>query len=189
MTTPTKNTKKTTISPKKSAKIENPTKTTKVENLTKTQTKLMENPTNPTKVENTPAVLPQNPIKSETTDAIITKTIENSTITTEIAENQKEAYSPEHLRKRILIVLKNVERFPEYNSNLIMEKLKLTFQCQSIVLAVENTNNTINYHIGVQNNDASRYTAKKLIEKAFPEFTENSLSINFPKSFSTQSLK
>jgi hypothetical protein len=88
----------------------------------------------------------------------------------------------EHMRKRIYIILKNVERFNKLiTKKAITHRVLELFKCKAVIIATEKRDdNLCNYHIGVLNTNASRYTAKKLILKEFKEFHVDELKKENP---------
>jgi hypothetical protein len=61
-------------------------------------------------------------------------------------------------------------------------RLNKIFHCTAVVIVVEGHAGAFRYHLAVENNSASRYTAVRLIQDAFPEVV-GKLKVQFAKSW------
>lgn len=71
---------------------------------------------------------------------------------------------------------------PPLESSSAIARLNKIFHCTAVVIAVEGQDGAFRYHLAVENTSASRYTALRLIQEAFPEVVGN-LKVQFAKSW------
>lgn len=75
----------------------------------------------------------------------------------------------------MLLILWNAER-RNLTESIVMDRIVVSFACRSIVVAKEmREEGGYNFHVGILNRDASRYTANKLFQEMFPEFDEDDI--------------
>lgn len=85
-------------------------------------------------------------------------------------EQRKKIINSNILREFLLITLYHVQNKRELTKEEVVQRISKAFECISIVVAKEEKKKKeFHYHIGVRNKSASRYTAKKIVHKTFPE--------------------
>lgn len=72
-------------------------------------------------------------------------------------------------------------------ANVIIARLRGAFICKSIVISKESHTSTpgFHYHIGIWNENASKYTAASKLRDLFPEFEGRQLNVSFHKGWNT----
>ena len=94
----------------------------------------------------------------------------------------------ESVRKFILLTLNHVESGDRthYTPHFVVSKCRSLFNCESVVVAKElHKEKGYHYHVGIQNDTASRYTAARILRDSFPEFDGRQLNVSYHKSWNT----
>ena len=91
----------------------------------------------------------------------------------------------ENIRRFLLLTLSYAEKSEcaHYKPHFVVSKCRSLFNCESVIVPKESHKGE--YHVGILNNTASRYTATKKFREGFPEFEGRQLNLSFHKSWST----
>ena len=94
------------------------------------------------------------------------------------------------VRKYLLVTLSHAELTSERKSlsaEILISRLKDAFICKSIIVSKENhvSRGGFHYHIGVWNENASRYTMLSKMRELFPEFEGNQLNVSPHKGWNS----